>query len=84
MGSGRSLVHDFPFSSKRYGHGPQGVTDNEEVKILWDFTIEINHEIHQRRPDVTLQEKNNNKVLFTDIAVPGDTNVGSKERERKK
>ena len=38
------------------------VTENEKFKILWDFTIQTDHEIHHGRPDRTLHENKNNKV----------------------
>ena len=75
-------VYDLPFSSKRYEHSPVGITDNEEVNILWNFTIQTDREINHRRPDITVHGKNNNKFLTEDIAVPGDSNVESKLRER--
>ena len=34
-------------------------------------TSEINH----RRPDITVHDKNNNKVFIIDIAVPGNSNL---------
>ena len=75
-------VYDLPFSSKRYEHSPVGITDNEEVNILWNFTIQTDREINYRTPDITVHDKNNNNFLTKDIAVPGDRNVESKLRER--
>ena len=46
--------------SKEYGvecsdkwseHSPKSVEENEEVKLLWDLTIQTDREIHHRRPD---------------------------------
>ena len=48
------------------------------MKILWDFYIQTDHEIHHRRPDITVHDKKNNKVPIIDIVVPGDSNVESK------
>ena len=75
-------VYDCPYSSKWYEHSPARITENEEVKILWDFTITTDREINHRRSDITVPDKNNNKVLIIDIAVPSYSNVESKERER--
>ena len=52
------------------------------MNILWNFTIQTDREINHRRPDITVHGKNNNKFLTEDIAVPGDSNVESKLRER--
>ena len=44
--------YDLPHSSKWYEHNsPAGITENEEVKILWDFTIP-DREITHCRPDI--------------------------------
>ena len=35
-------------SDKWYEHSPKSVEENEEVKLLWDFTIQTDREIHNR------------------------------------
>ena len=55
-----------------------GITENEEVKIFWDFTTQTDREITQLRSDITVHDKNNNKVLIIVIAVPGNSNVKRK------
>ena len=44
-------------SDKWYEHSPKSVEENEEVKLLWDFTIQTDREIHHRRPDIVIQKK---------------------------
>ena len=75
-------VHDLPYSGNWYEHSPARITENEEVKILWFFSIQTDREITHRRPEITVHDKNNNKVLIIDIAVPSDTNVESKGKEK--
>ena len=42
-----------------YEHEPQAVCENENYKILWDFSIQTDHVIEARRPDmVVVDEKN--------------------------
>lgn len=53
-------VYGLPRSGKWYEHDPEDVIKNERVKILWDFTIQTDHEIHDPRPDITVHEKINN------------------------
>lgn len=48
----------------------QGITENEEVKILWEFTTQTDLD--------RVHDKNNNKVLIIVIAVPGDSHVERK------
>ena len=53
--------------------------------LLWDFTTQTDSEINHRRPDITVHDKNNNKVFIIDIAVPGNSNLtlkGIKEKEK--
>ena len=45
-------------SDKWYEHAPQGVVENEEVKILWDVVIQCDREIKARKPDIVLVNKN--------------------------
>ena len=42
---------------KWYEHFPKSAEENEEVKLLWDFTIQTDHEIHHRKPDIVIQKK---------------------------
>ena len=44
-------------SDKWYEHSPKSVEENEEVKLLWEFTIQTDREIHHRRPDILIQKK---------------------------
>ena len=55
---------------------------NEEVKLLWDFTIQTDREIHHRRPDIVIQKKKAKETIIVDIAVPGDSNILQKETEK--
>ena len=44
-------------SDKWYEHSAKSIDENEEVKLLWDFTIQTDREIHHRRPDIVIQKK---------------------------
>ena len=52
------------------------------MKILWDMTIQCDHYIEARRPDILVVEKSSRKALIIDIASPGDLNVGEKEKKK--
>ena len=39
-------------SEKWYEHAPEGVVENEEVKILWDVMIQCDREIKARKPNI--------------------------------
>ena len=69
-------------SDKWYEHSFKSVEENEEVKLLWDFTIQTDREIHHRKPDIVIQKKKAKETITVDIAVPGDNNVLQKETEK--
>ena len=50
-------MYEFGREKKWYEHEPQSVLENEEAKILWDFTIQCDHLIQSRRPDIVVVEK---------------------------
>ena len=61
-------------------HG--GVVENERCKILWDMTIQCDHVIEARRPDIVIVEKESNKAIIVDIASPWDHRGHEKEMEK--
>ena len=68
---------------KSYANGYfKSVEENEEVKLLWEFTIQTDREIHHRRPDIVIQKKRAKKTIILDIAVPRGSNVMHKETEK--
>ena len=75
-------MYGFKREKKWYEHEPQSVLENEEAKILWDFTIQCNHLIQSRRPDIVVVEKEKKECKIIDIAVPNDVRVGNKEQEK--
>ena len=74
--------YDLDTKDKWYEHEPQAVCENEHYKILWDFPIQTDHVIEARRPDMIIVDKKNNKCQIIDFAVPFDTRVAAKEKEK--
>ena len=64
-----------------YEHEPESVVENEMFKILWDFTIQCDHMIETRRPDIVVVDKVKKEAMIIDLAIPGDTRVCDKERK---
>ena len=52
-------------------HVPDNVTENQDVRLLWDFAIQTDRSI----------QKSKRKVLIIDIAVPKDRNIHDKEKK---
>ena len=40
-----------------YEHELESVTENENFKILWDFTIQCDDMVKARRPDIVVVDK---------------------------
>ena len=40
-----------------YNHTAEKVLENDKAKILWDFSIQTDHVIQARRPDIVVKDK---------------------------
>ena len=67
---------------KWYEHEPEVVMENEKCKILWDFTVQTDHEIYGRRPDVIVVQKDINLCQIIDSACPCDGRVDTRQLEK--
>ena len=47
----------FKAGDKWYEYEPESVLENKDYKILWDFSIQIDHIIEARRPDFVAFDK---------------------------
>ena len=72
-----------PCSNKWYEHRPEPVNENENAKLLWNYSIRKNRVIPARRPGLTLVDNTINKVSLIDVAVPWDSRAEQKEQEKK-
>ena len=68
--------------AKWYKHVPEKVEETDRVKILWDFNIQTDHVVEHRRPDIVVLDKEEKRCQLIDIAVPGDSRVALKEKEK--
>ena len=57
---------------KWYKHALDSVSENDEVKLLWDVNIECDHVIEGRRPDIVVVNKQEKRCTIFDIAAPAD------------
>ena len=72
----------FDRNDKWYKHVPESVLENENYKLLWDFSIRTDHHIEARRPDLVLVDKSKNSCHIIDVAIPEDSGVKEKEAEK--
>ena len=52
-------------------HQPEGVVGNEKCKILWDMTVQCDHTVEARRPDIVVFEKEKNRAIIWTYLNPG-------------
>ena len=64
------------------GREPESVLENKDYKILWDFSIQTDHVIDVPRPDLVLVDKKERICKIIDFAVPGDSRVEEKEKDK--
>ena len=69
---------NFEAGDKWYEHEPESVLENEDYKILWDFSIQTDHVIEPRRPDLVVGDKKEITCKIIDFAVSGDRRIEEK------
>ena len=72
----------FPHSDQWYEHVPERALENENVKLLWDFSIQTDHHLEHNKPDILIHEKTSRGCYIIDVACPFDTRVKTKELEK--
>ena len=58
------------------------VLENEDYKLLWDFSGRTDHEIGARRPDLVIIDKRDKSCQIIDVAIPEDNGGREKEDEK--
>ena len=53
---------------KWHEHKPEVVMKNDKCKILWNFTVQTDHEIYGGRSDVIVVQKDQNLCQIIDFA----------------
>ena len=67
---------------KWYEYCPEGVVEDDDVKLVWDMNIHCAYVIETRRPDKALVDKKTKSCVIIDIAVPSDCRIREKEMEK--
>ena len=65
-----------------YENQPEAVIENDSCKILWNFTVQTNHFITARMPNMIFIDKKHYECLINNFAIPYDTRVDDKEVEQ--
>ena len=69
---------------KWYEHCPEGVVEDNDVKLIWDINIQCNDFIEARRLDLILVDKKAKSCVIIDVAIPGDCRIREKKSKRLK
>ena len=54
------------------------VLENEKAKMVWDFEYKLRKSNTARRPDLTLELKNEKKIFICDMSCPQEKNITSR------
>ena len=73
---------NFETGDKWYEREPESVLENEDYKILWDFSIQTDHVIEARRTDLVVVDKKERGCKIIDFAVPRDSRIEEKEKDK--
>ena len=49
---------------------------------MWDFSIQTDHVIEARRPDLVVADKKERSCKIIDFSVPGDSRIEEKEKDK--
>lgn len=69
-------------SNKWYQHQPESAVENEYFDVLWDITVQMDLEVHARRPDVIPVDKDLNPTIIIDVAILVDVNIRNNEQKK--
>ena len=75
---------DFDVNEKWYKHEPEKVVENDSWKILWYFTIQTDHVIEARRPDMVIIDKTKNECKIIYFTCPFDGRIEEREKDKMK
>ena len=63
-------------------HEPESLLENEDYKILWNFSIRTDHVTEALRPDLVVVDKKDRSCKIIDFAVPGDSRIEETEKDK--
>ena len=56
--------------------------ENEKATILWDHQVKTDGHIQCNKPDIIIREKDSERCLIIDVAIPSDYNIQKKATEK--
>ena len=74
--------HNLERKEKWYEHCPEGVVEDDDVKLIWDINIQCDNVMEARRPDLILVDKKAKSCVIINVAVPRGCRLREKEIEK--
>ena len=75
----------FACTEKSYEHFVEAnmkVLENNEVKLLWDVSIQTERRLEHNKPEIVVLDKKLKVCLVNDVACPFDSRINKKEQEK--
>lgn len=57
------------------------VVENNRGKILWDYKFPTDKQLLVKHPAIAVVDKEQQRVVVIDVAIPADSNIRNKEHE---
>ena len=73
------IKYGFSTAERWYEYNPEKVLNSREVKILWDFSVQTDHEIEARKPDIIVIDNTSRECHFIEITCPLDWSILERE-----
>ena len=73
------IKYGFSTAERLYERNPEKALESREVKILWDFSVQTDHEIEARKPDIIVIDKTSRECHFIEITCPLDWSILERE-----
>ena len=77
------LILKFDHTNTWYMHNPESVLENETHKLLWNFKIETDHLISNRRPGLVIINRKKRTCQIVNLAILADNGVKIKESKKR-
>ena len=74
--------HNLERKEKWYEQCPEGVVEDDDVKLICDKNIQCDNAIEARRPYLIFVDKKTKSYVIIDVAIPGDCWIREKEFEK--
>ena len=74
--------HGFSHAVKWYEHTLENVLENDNVKILWDFSVQTNQKLEHSKPNILIVDKQTGESHIIDVTCPLHTRVEEMGQEK--